>query len=481
MDNAAERIISQTRRQFMRSSSLSLGAAAFSGLVHAGPSRDKLGRLSDALSFAPQAKRVIYLFQSGGPSQVDLFDHKPQLKEFAGQDLPPSVRMGQRLTGFTNKQKTLPVTPTRFQFKRHGQGGAWVTELLPNLASVADDICFMPSIYSEAINHDPARTLMQTGHQLAGRPSIGAWLSYGLGSENQNLPAFMVLTSIGSCKRTPQPVSGRLWESGFLPSQYQGVKLQSVGDPILYVSNPKGVSATAQGRSIEAITRLNGLKSETMRDPEIQARMQQYEMAFRMQTTVPELTDLSTEPDTTFKLYGEKARVRGTYAANCLLARRMAERGVPFIQLYHVGWDHHRDIPRDLPLMCNDVDQPTAGLLKDLKQRGLLDDTLVIWGSEFGRTVFSQGASTPKAYGRDHHSRCFTMWMAGGGIKPGITYGASDDFSYNPVETPVHVHDLQATILHQLGINHERLTYRFQGRDYRLTDVHGQVVKGVIG
>jgi hypothetical protein len=480
MDSAAERIVSQTRRQFLRSSSLSLGAAAVTGLLHGGPQRDASGRLATALSFAPRAKRVISLFQSGGPSQLDLFDHKPHLKERAGQNLPDSVRMGQRLTGFTSKQKTLPVTPTRFDFKRHGKSGAWVSELLPHIASVADDICFMPAMHSDAINHDPARTLIQTGHQLAGRPSMGSWLSYGLGSDNQNVPAFMVLNSIGSCKRVPQPVSGRLWESAFLPSQHQGVKLQSVGDPILYVSNPKGVTAAAQGRSIEAISRLNGLKSVTMQDPEIQARIRQYEMAFRMQTTVPELTDLATEPDHTFALYGEKARVRGTYAANCLLARRMAERGVRFIQLYHVGWDHHKNIPLDLPLMCNDVDQPTAALLMDLKQRGLLDDTLVIWGGEFGRTVFSQGAVTPKVYGRDHHSRCFTMWMAGGGIKPGITYGATDDYSYNPVENPVHVHDLQATILHQLGINHERLTYRFQGREYRLTDVHGHVLHGIL-
>jgi hypothetical protein len=468
------------RRHFLHSNTLSLGATALAGLLQAAPRRNQLGGLTTLQGIAPRAKRVIFLFQSGGPSQLDLYDHKPGLQAQAGQDLPASVRMGQRLTGFTNKQKTLPVTPSRFSFSQHGKSGAWVSELLPRIGSVADEICFIPSIHSEAINHDPARTLIQTGHQLAGRPSLGSWVHYGLGSENQNMPAFMVLTSIGSCKRTPQPVSGRLWESGFLPSQYQGVKLQSVGDPILYVSNPSGVSTDDQRHSLDAIAQMNGIRAAAMGDPEIQARIRQYEMAFRMQAAVPELTNLSSETAATFDLYGEKARQRGTYAANCLLARRMAERGVRFIQLYHVGWDHHKNIPRDLPLMCKDVDQPTAALLLDLKQRGMLDDTLVIWGGEFGRTVFSQGAVTKTTYGRDHHPRCFTMWMAGGGIKPGITFGKSDDFSYNVAEDPVHIHDLQATIMHLLGINHERLTYRFQGREFRLTDVHGHVVRPIL-
>jgi hypothetical protein len=352
--------------------------------------------------------------------------------------------------------------------------------LLPHLAGVVDDLCILPSMHTEAINHDPARTFLQTGSQLAGRPSMGAWLSYGLGSEAENLPAFMVLTSYGSCKRTPQPVSGRLWGSGFLPSQYQGVKLQSVGDPVLYVSNPPGIRRPSQRQSLDTLARMNRLKSAQAGDPEIEARIQQYEMAFQMQASVPELTDLEDEPQSTFQLYGEDAKRRGSYAANCLTARRMAERGVRFIQLYHVGWDHHQNIPRDLPLMCGDVDRASAALIHDLKQRGMLDDTLVVWGGEFGRTTFSQGKLTREVYGRDHHGRVFTIWMAGGGVRPGLTHGASDEFGYNVAENGVHVHDLQATILHLLGIDHTRLTYRFQGRDFRLTDVHGHVVDKIL-
>ena len=336
------------------------------------------------------------------------------------------------------------------------------------------------SVHGEAINHDPARMLIQTGSIFAGRPSMGSWLTYGLGSEGANLPSFMVLNSYGSCKRTPQPVNVRLWSSGFLPSQYQGVKLQSVGDPILYVSNPKGIDRGQQGRTVDAISRMNRIRSEEVADPEIIARIRQYEMAFRMQASVPELLDVSNEPKSTFDLYGESARQRGSYAANCLLARRMAERGVRFMQLYHVGWDHHQNIPRDLPLMCGDVDQATAGLIKDLKSRGLFDDTLIVYGGEFGRTPFCQGKLTKEVYGRDHHPWCFTMWLAGGGIKGGTTYGATDEFSYNPVQNPVHIHDLQATIMHLMGVDHTQLTYKFQGREYRLTDVHGKVVKGIL-
>ena len=477
-----------TRRHFLASSGINLGAAALCGLTggaargddEAGPTRNSLGGIAGLQTLPAKAKRVIYLFQSGGPSQIDTLDYKPLLKERAGEDLPESVRMGQRLTGFTKDQKTLPVVPSKYKFAQHGECGSWVSEVLPHTAQVVDDLCIVNSVHTEAINHDPARMLLQTGSQLAGRPGMGAWVSYGLGAETQDLPAFLVLSSYGSCKRTPQPVSVRLWGSGFLPSQYQGVKLQSTGDPILFVSNPPGIDTDLQGESIDAISQLNQINAVDYGDPEIEARVRQYEMAFRMQSSVPELTDLSDESESTFALYGEDAKTRGTYAANCLLARRMVERGVRFIQLYHVGWDHHQNVPRDLPLQCGDVDQATAGLITDLKQRGLLDDTLIIFGGEFGRTVFSQGKFTADVYGRDHHGRCFTMWFAGGGIRGGMTYGATDDFSYSVAENPVHVHDIQATILHLLGIDHTRLTYRFQGREFRLTDVHGHVVEDIL-
>lgn len=459
---------------------MGVGTAAFGHLLGASTA-GAAPAISGFPGIAPKAKRIIYLFQSGGPSHVDLYDHKPVLQKQAGEDLPPSVRQGQRLTGFTNKQSTLPVTPSKYEFQRRGESGAWInTELLPHTARVVDEICFLKSVHTEAINHDPARTFIQTGAQLAGRPSMGTWVTYGLGSENADLPGFMVLTSHGSCKRVPQPVSGRLWSSGFLPSQYQGVKLQSIGDPVLYLSNPAGVSRDSQRSTLSTLARLNQIQANAFHDPEISARIQQYEMAFRMQTSVPELLDVHQEPDETFALYGEDARNRGTYAANCVLARRMAERGVRFIQLYHVGWDHHQNIPRDLPLLCKDTDQATAGLLIDLKRRGLLEDTLVIWGGEFGRTCFSQGKVTETSYGRDHHGRVFTMWMAGGGIQPGITHGSSDEFGYNPAIDPVHIHDLQATILHQLGIDHTALTHKFQGREFRLTDVHGHILKDIL-
>jgi len=476
------------RRQFMAGSSLRLGTAALAGLMtsdgafaeSAGLRRNKIGGLEGIQRFAPKAKRVIFLFQSGGPSQMDLYDYKPELRARFQQDLPDSVRMGQRLTGFTKNQKSLPIAPTKYAFPQCGQSGARVTELLPHIGSVADEICFIRSIHSEAINHDPARTLIQTGATQAGRPSMGTWVTYGLGSEGRDLPAFMVLNSYGSCKRTPQPVNVRLWGSGFLPSQYQGVKLQSVGDPILYVSNPPGVDRASQRRALDVIAQMNELNAAQYADPEIHSRIRQYEMAFRMQASVPDLLDIDEEPAETFELYGENARQRGSYAANCLLARRMAERGVRFIQLYHVGWDHHQNIPRDLPLMCGDIDKATAGLIVDLKRRGMLDDTLIVWGGEFGRTVFSQGKLTREVYGRDHHPRCFTMWMAGGGARPGMTYGETDDFSYNVAKDPVHIHDLQATVLHLLGIEHTQLTYKFQGREYRLTDIHGHVPNAIL-
>jgi hypothetical protein len=436
--------------------------------------------LAGLKSIAPRAKRVIYLFQSGGPSQADLFDYKPQLKDRFGEDLPESVRGGQRLTGFTKDQPTLPVVPSHFQFAQHGESGAWLSEVLPHTAKVVDRICFLKSIHSEAINHDPARMFMQTGAQLAGRPSIGSWITYGLGSETSELPAFLVMISHGSCVRTAQPVSIRLWGSGFLPSRYQGVKLMSTGDPVLYLSNPDGVDRELQARSINAIGELNRINAQTYGDPEIESRVRQYEMAFRMQSSVPELVDLSGETEATLAMYGPEVRTPGKYAANCLLARRMVERGVRFIQLYHVDWDHHEDIPRDTKLQCQDIDQPTAALLMDLEQRGLLDETLVVWGGEFGRTIFSQGTPKPDSYGRDHHGRCFTMWLAGGGVKGGMTWGATDDYSYSIAENPVHVHDLQATILHLLGIDHTALTYHFQGREFRLTDVHGHVVQEIL-
>lgn len=485
MNPPASSPLSLNRRQFFARSSLSLGAGALAYLAgnDSVPALDRnsIGGLDSLQRIAPKAKRVIYLFQSGGPSHLDLFDYKPELAKRFGEDLPDSVRGGQRLTGFTKNQKSLPVVPTRYPFQQFGNSGAWMnSECLPHLSAVADELCVIRSMHTEAINHDPARTLIQTGHQLAGRPSMGTWVSYGLGSECRDLPAFMVLNSYGSCKRTPQPVAARLWGSGFLPSQYQGVKLQSVGDPVLFVSNPDGVDRATQRRSLDSLAALNRQKAAIAGDPEINARIEQYEMAFRMQASVPELVDTAAEPDSTFALYGDDARQRGTYAANCLLARRMAERGVRFIQLYHVGWDHHQNVPRDLPLMCGDVDRASAALITDLKQRGLLDDTLVVFGGEFGRTVFSQGKPQPDAYGRDHHGRCFSMWLAGGGVKSGITYGATDDFGYNVAENPFHIHDLQATILHQLGIDHTQLTYKFQGRDYRLTDIHGHVVRDIL-
>jgi hypothetical protein len=427
--------------------------------------------------FAPKAKRVIYLFQSGGPSQIELFDYKPRLVEFQGSELPESIRNGQRLTGMSASQSTFPVVPSKFAMAQRGQSGAWVGELLPYTARIADRLTFVKSVHTEEINHDPAVTMMQTGFRLGGRPSMGAWVSYGIGCETDELPAFCVMISNSG---GGQPLYDRLWGSAFLPSRHQGVKFRSSGDPVLFLSNPDGFSAGQRRNFLDALGELNQASSDEFGDPEIAARMAQYEMAFRMQSSVPELTDISKEPASTFELYGEDARKPGTFAANCLLARRLAERGVRFIQLYHRDWDHHGDLPASLPKRCKDVDQASAGLVIDLAQRGMLDDTLVIWGGEFGRTVYCQGHLTATDYGRDHHGRCFTMWIAGGGMKPGITFGETDDYSYNIVKDPVHVHDLQATILHCLGIDHKRLTYRFQGRDFRLTDVEGQVVKPLL-
>ncbi len=427
--------------------------------------------------FAPKAKRVIYLFQSGGPSQLELFDHKPRLLEFQGTDLPDSIRKGQRLTGMSASQSAFPIVPSKFAFQQRGQSGAWVSDLLPNTAKIADRLTFLKTVNTEEINHDPAVTMFQTGFRLGGRPSMGAWVSYGIGSETQDLPAFCVMISNSG---GGQPLYDRLWGSAFLPSRYQGVKFRSSGDPVLFLSNPDGFDQHKRRDFLDSLGQLNTATYSEFNDPETTARTAQYEMAYRMQASVPELTDISKEPDATFQLYGEDARKPGTYAANCLLARRLAERGVRFIQLYHRDWDHHGGLPEALPKRCKDVDQASAALVTDLAQRGMLDDTLVVWGGEFGRTVYCQGHLTKDDYGRDHHGRCFTVWMAGGGIKPGLTYGETDDYGYNIVRDPVHVHDLQATILHSLGIDHKRLTYRFQGRDYRLTDVAGEVVKPIL-
>lgn len=430
-------------------------------------------------NFTPRAKRVIYLFQSGGPSQLDLFDYKPKLKDLAGTELPDSIRRGQRLTGMSATQSTFPTVPSKFAFAQHGQSGAWLSELLPHTAMIADQLCFVRSIHTQAINHDPAVTFFQTGAQIAGRPSIGSWLLYGMGAETSDLPGFVVMISPGQ-GGGGQPLYDRLWGSGFLPTRFQGIKFRSVGDPVLYLNNPPGFSADDRRSYLDALGGVNQLKLEEHGDPEIATRIAQYEMAFRMQTSVPELTDLSSEPDSTFKLYGEDARKPGSYASNCLLARRLAERGVRCIQLFHRDWDHHGGLPKGLPTRCKETDRASAALVIDLQRRGLLDDTLVVWGGEFGRTVYCQGRLTATDYGRDHHPRCFTIWMAGGGIKPGVTYGSTDDYGYNVAENPVDVHDLHATILHALGVDHTKLTFKYQGRHFRLTDVHGKVVKPIL-
>jgi hypothetical protein len=469
-----------TRRHFFGKASTGLGIAALSALLGEDSQAAPNNGLPGLPHFAPTAKRVIYLFQSGAPSQMDLFDYKPRLQDFARQELPDSVRMGQRLTGMTSGQSSFPVAPSIFQFRQHGASGAWISELMPHLTKVVDDVCFIKSMYTEAINHDPAVTFFQTGFQIAGRPSIGAWLSYGLGSANEDLPAFVVMISQGSGNPNDQPLADRHWGSGFLPTRYQGVKFRPGRDPVLYLSDPAGFGPQARRRFIDDVARLNQLELDRFGDPEIATRIAQYEMAYKMQTSVPELTDLSKEPARTFELYGEEARKPGTFAANCLLARRLAERGVRFIQLFHRGWDQHNDLPKQIPGQARDTDRASAALVQDLKQRGLLQDTLVVWGGEFGRTVYCQGKLTPENYGRDHHPRCFTMWLSGGGVKPGVTFGETDDYCYNVVKDPVHVHDLHATILHTLGIDHTRLTYRFQGRAFRLTDVGGNVVKAIL-
>ncbi|MBX9680922.1 MAG: DUF1501 domain-containing protein [Gemmataceae bacterium] len=470
-----------TRRHFFGQTAAGIGTAALASMLAEDAKADAppLGGLNGVPHFPAKVKRVICLFQSGGPSQIEMFDHKPRLRERHGSELPAAIRMGQRLTGMTSGQSSFPVIASRFDFSRHGKNGTYVSNLLPHTAGVIDDICLIRSMHTEAINHDPAITFIQTGSQQPGRPSMGSWLSYGLGSENRDLPAFVVMISHGSGKDSNQGLLDRLWGAGFLPSSYQGVKLRSQGDPVLFLNDPPGLDRDLRRQMLDGLARLNEMKLREAGDPEIATRIAQYEMSFRMQASVPELTDLSREPNHVFEMYGPESRRPGSFAANCLLARRLAERGVRFVQLYHRGWDNHGGLPENLPKQCMDIDQPQAALIRDLKRVGLFDDTLIVWTGEFGRTVYGQGGNQPN-YGRDHHGRCFSSWLAGGGVRGGTAWGTTDDYSYNIVENPVHIHDLQATILHLLGIDHTRLTYRFQGRDYRLSDLYGDIVRGIL-
>ena len=460
-----------TRRTLLKSA---VGSAALASLMQTSARADV-----GLTHFAPRAKRVVYLFQSGGPSHLELLDEKPELKKLHGTELPESIRQGQRLTGMTSGQTSFPVIAPKFGFKSCGQSGLRISELLPYTGKVADDICVIRSMHTEAINHDPAITFIQTGSQQPGRPSLGAWASYGLGSEAEDLPAFLVLISHGSGADANQGLLERLWGSGFLPSSHQGVKLRSSGDPVLYLSDPKGMNRGLRRKMLDSISAMNQKQLQESGDPEIATRIAQYEMAFRMQSSVPDLIDTSKETEATFQLYGEDAKKPGTFAANCLLTRRLFEKGVRFVQLYHRGWDQHGGLPTNMPKQCHDIDQPQAALITDLKQRGMLEDTLIIWGGEFGRTVYGQGG-LQENYGRDHHGRCYSMWLAGGGIRPGHVHGQTDDYGYNIVRDPVHVHDINATILHCMGFDHERLTYRYQGRDFRLTDIHGKVVESIL-
>ena len=476
-----------TRRDFLTRTSLGLGALSLGSLMDpmglfgrsnmATGGTNSSGGVLGGPHFTPKVKRVIYLFQSGAPSQLDLFDYKPLLNKMNGEELPESIRQGQRLTGMTAGQASFPLAGTLFDFKKQGESGAWMSDLMPHTAKIVDELCFIKSMYTEAINHDPAITFIQSGSELPGRPSIGSWLSYGLGSDNENLPSFVVLITKD---KFGQPLYSRLWGNGFLPSQHQGVQFRAGKDPVLYLNNPPGVSEESRREQLDHLQKLENINYHDVGDPEILARMAQYEMAFRMQTSVPEIMDTKSEPNHIYDSYGPDSRIPGTYAANCLLARRLAERDVKFIQLYHQGWDQHGNLPKAIKIQCEETDQATAALIMDLKQRGMLDDTLVIWGGEFGRTNYSQGQLTVDNFGRDHHPRCFTIFMAGAGVKKGFTLGATDEFGYSIVQDPVHVHDFQATLMHLLGVDHERLTFKFQGRRYRLTDVHGKVVKSIL-
>ncbi len=478
-----EHCLTFNRRRFLSKLSLGLGSAALGSLLIPDLFKDGTvgadsGFTPGIPSFAPKAKRVIYLFQNGAPSQLESFDYKPKLREMTGQDLPASVRGGQRLTGFSANQPILPLVGSFTDFKQYGNSRAWISDLFPHTAKIVDDICIVRSMNTEAINHDPAITFFQTGAQQGNRPSMGSWLSYGLGSENKNLPAFTVLISRG--KGNSQGVYSKLWSNGFLDSIHQGVQFSKGEDPVLYLKDPEGMDKYDRRKMLDKLSTLNEMAYQELGDPEINSKIRQYEMAYRMQTAVPETLDISKEPDDIIKMYGTDCLIPGTFAANCLLARKLSENGVRFVQLYHQGWDQHGDLPRDITGQAMDVDRASAALVTDLKQRGLLDETLVIWGGEFGRTNFSQGPITKDNYGRDHHPRCFSIWMAGGGIKPGIVYGETDEFGYNVVKDPVHVHDFHATVLHQLGLDHEKLVFKHLGRRFRLTDVAGRVVKDII-
>ncbi|QDV68973.1 hypothetical protein Poly24_26860 [Rosistilla carotiformis] len=463
-----------SRRQLLQQFGMGLGSIALADLVN--PSVSAAATPS-GIDHAPRAKRVIFLFQAGGPSQIDMFDHKPELNARHGSELPDEIRGTQRLTGMSGNQASLPLVGSPFKFQQYGESGATVSELLPHTAAIADDLCFIKSVHTEAINHGPGVTFIQTGAQIPGRPSMGAWLSYGLGTDNENLPSFVVLVTKD---KGGQPLAARLWGSGFLPAQHQGVQFRSGGDPVLYLNNPAGVDRASRRAMLDTLRGLHEMQIAETSDPAIEARIAQHELAFRMQASVPEATNFADESQQVIDSYGPDAKNPGTFAANCLLARRLAERGVRFIQLYHQGWDQHGGLPGGIKRQCSETDQPAAALVQDLKRCGLLEDTLVVWAGEFGRTNYCQGKLSATNFGRDHHPRCFTIWMAGGGIKPGITHGHTDDFSYNVTENPVHIHDLQATILHQLGIDHERLTFRYQGRRFRLTDVHGHVIKPIL-
>ncbi len=474
-----QHLSTMTRRHFFQRGAMGLGSAALTSLLPDGANA-AAGTLAPTIGlpelphFAPRAKRAIYLFMAGAPSQMDMFDYKPQMADWFDKDLPESVRQGQRLTTMTSEQARFPVAPSKFKFRQYGKHGAWISDLLPYHGRMADDLAIVKSLYTEAINHDPAITYICTGNQLPGRASLGAWLSYGLGSMNDNLPTFVVITPSWSGPQEAQALYNRLWGSGFLPSKYQGVALRSQGDPVLFLSNPPGIDRQDRRRMLDSLSRLNQRTLSEFGDPETQARITQYEMAFRMQSSIPDLTDLADEPQHVLDMYGPEVNKPGTFAASCLLARRMAERDVRFVQIFHRGWDQHKNIAVDLPSQCQDIDQPCWALIQDLKQRGLLEDTLIVWGGEFGRTTYCQGELTRENYGRDHHPKCFTVWLAGGGIQPGQVYGDTDDFSYNVADKPVHIHDLNATILHCLGIDHEKLAYRFQSLDMRLTGVEPQ-------
>lgn len=477
-----ERHLNMNRRKFLSNLSLGVGSVALGSLLipdlFGGRGESEAPLAAGIPHFAPKAKRVIYLFQNGAPSQLESFDYKPKLREMMGQELPASIRMGQRLTGMTAGQSSFPLVGSKFDFQQYGQARAWISSLFPHTAKIVDDICIVRSMFTEAINHDPALTFFQTGAQQGNRASFGSWLSYGLGSENKNLPAFCVLLSRG--KGNGQGVYSKLWTNGFLDSIHQGVQFSSGDNPVLYLNNPEGIDSTNRRQMLDQLAALNDRSYQEFGDPEISTKIQQYEMAYRMQTAVPELTDLSREPDDIIKMYGPECLVPGTFAANCLLARKLSESGVRFIQLYHQGWDQHGNLPNEMAGQAMDVDRASAALVTDLKQRGLLDETLVIWGGEFGRTNYCQGKMTADNYGRDHHPRCFSIWMAGGGVKPGVVYGETDEFGYNIIKDPVHVHDFHATVLHLMGLDHEKLTFKHQGRRYRLTDVAGQVIPGLM-